>query len=143
MSKSPLSALVLVGVAGVVGVVSWLVASDDPITGEAHVVNLPSATEGSGPRVMALTPHERRMQGRIEGAKRQIEKYKKEGRVLDNGAIVVPDVDGTPLYIHPEIVEGKGRYGEPLYAMGTYKKRPAGELRTVNKNLLPDRKSVV
>jgi hypothetical protein len=139
VSKSPLSALVLVGVAGVVGAVAWMASADESMANEADVVGLPSATAASGPRVMALTPHERRLQGRLDGARRQLERYKKEGTVLPSGAIVVPDVDGTPLYIHPELVEGKGRYGEPLYAMGTYKKRAALPVRAQNRNLLPEK----
>jgi hypothetical protein len=136
VSKSPLSALILVGVAGVVGAFAWMALSDEAIESEASVVQMPSATDRSGPKVMALTPHERRLQGRLEGAKREIEKYKEEGRVLESGTIVVPDVDGSPLYIHPELIKGKGRYGEPLYAMAKYKKRPALPL-TTPKNLLP------
>lgn len=136
MSKSPLSALVLLGVAGLIGSIAWMIASDDMGATEARVVDLPAA--GGGPRVMALTPHERRLQGRLEGAKRELEEYKKRGKVLDNGTIVVPDVDGSPLYIHPKLIEGKGRYGEPLYATAKYKRRAAVPLREL-KSAVPDK----
>ncbi|RKY21952.1 MAG: hypothetical protein DRQ55_02705 [Planctomycetota bacterium] len=139
MSNSPLSALVLIGVAGVVGTFAWMAGTDDVVLTEADVVTLAPATATIGPRVMALTPHERRLQGRLEGARRQLERYKREGTVLPSGAIVVPDVDGTPLFIHPELVEGKGRYGEPLFAMANYKKRAALPLRKKMRSLLPEK----
>lgn len=136
MSKSPVSALVLVGVAALVAAFAWMMSTDAPIESEARVVDLPEVS--TGPTVMALTPHERRLQGRLEGAQREIEEYKKQGKVLENGAIVVPDVDGSPLYIHPKLIEGKGRYGEPLYATAKYKRRAAMPLRELKTNI-PDK----
>lgn len=121
MSKSPLFAISLATAAFVVGGAAWMLSGDESVETAASVVDLPEAR--TGPRVMALTPHERRLKGRLEASKRKIEEYRKQGKVLENGTIVVPDVDGSPLYIHPKLIEGVGRYGEPLYAMARYKRR--------------------
>lgn len=126
MKNTPVSALVMIGAAGLIGWVAWSMTGSDPIDVTSPVdVSAHRAT----PRVMALTPHEKRLKGRIEGARRQLEEFKAMGEVLPNGEIKVPDVDGSPLYIHPELFEGVGRYGEPLYAMAKYKRRAAVPLR--------------
>ena len=75
---------------------------------------------------MALTPHEQRKAKRLEAAKRKIEDFKRRGEVLPNGEIKLKDLDGTPFYVHPELIEGVGRYGEPTFALVEYKRRTAG-----------------
>lgn len=127
MKNTPLSALVLLAAAGLVGAVAFFALGDDPQQPESKVVQVTTVSET--PKVMNLTPHEQRKQERLEATKRQIEEYKKIGKVLPNGEIKVPDVDGSPLYIHPELIEGVGRYGEPIYALAKYKRRAAVPLR--------------
>lgn len=132
MTSSPLSALVLLGVATLVGAFAFLSSGDGPADSEARVVDLPPV---QGPEVMSLTPHEKRISSRLEGARREIEEARKRGTVNDRGVIVVPDVDGTPLYIHPELIEAKGRYGEPLYLTAKYKRRAAAPLRELKQRV--------
>ncbi len=122
MKNSPLSALVLIGVAGLVGTVGWFALLDDPIDAEPAEVAAPTAKT---PTVMNVTPRERKLQQRLDDARAQIERYKEIGEVLPNGAIKTVDRNGTELFVHPELIEGVGRYGEPLFMMATYKKKEA------------------
>ncbi|MCB9899173.1 MAG: hypothetical protein H6825_14305 [Planctomycetes bacterium] len=127
MKSSPLSALIMIGVTGLAGTVAWMVWGDRAPIEQQPVLS--EVVTPAQPEVMALTPWEQRKKGRLEGAKREIERYKQEGKVLDNGAIKVKDVDGSALYIHPELIEGTGRFGEPLYVMAKYKRRAPVPLR--------------
>jgi len=120
LKNAPLSALVLFGIAGLVGGVVWIAADQERIEGDA--ASVPTATV-STPTVVQVTPREKKLQWKLEQAQRKLDKYKKDGVVLPNGAIRVKDVDGSPLYVYPELVEGVDRYGEPKFLMATYKRR--------------------
>ena len=122
MKNSPLAALLLIGVAVLVGGMAWALSGDDALATDPKVVIAPQVNKRTV-EVVAMTPRERLRQGRLEAARRELDEYKRTGTVLPNGEIKVADVDGSPLYIHPELVEGVGRYGEPLYAMAKYKRR--------------------
>lgn len=122
MKNSPLSAVVLISIAGLVGGIALVATSDDRIESNPDVVARPAIKT---PTVMEVTPHQRKLERRLEQAEQEIEQYKKTGKVLANGAIKTIDESGTPLYVHPELIEGKGRYGEPLFMMATYKKKAA------------------
>jgi hypothetical protein len=139
VKNSPLSAFVLLGAATLIGGVAWFAIDDERIPTEVQVVT--AVPEASGPRVTNLTPFEARKKGRLEAARREIEEYKKVGKILDNGAIKVMDDDGTPLYVHPDLIEGVGRYGEPLYAMAKYKRRPGVPLRDASQMPRPKAES--
>lgn len=134
MKSSSQSALVMLAATGLVGSIAWFALSDrGPI--EPSEVALPPV-EVASPNVMNLTPYERRLKGRVEAAERKIEDYKQRGEVLDNGTIKVKDVDGSPLYVYPELLEGTGRFGEPKYLLATFKRRapvPLRELRATPK----------
>lgn len=130
-----MTAVVLLGVAGLVGAVAWFASGDDAL--ETTPVDTQQTTLAPA-RVMDLTPWEKRKKGRLEAGRREIEAYKRKGKVLENGTIKVPDVDGSPLYVHPELIEGTGRYGEPLYAMARYKRRAAVPIRKEVRSALPE-----
>ena len=125
MKISPLSALVLFGLAGLVGGITWIATSQGDDSVDPAKVPEPTV---STPRVVPVSPYERKLAQRLERAKRKLEKYKEEGTVLPNGEIKTKDENGTPLWVHPELVEGVGRFGEPFYMYATYKKRPAAPL---------------
>ncbi len=127
MKNTPLSALVMVGATGLVGTVAWLTWGYRAPIEPAPAVT--TSVQPVKPRVMDLTPWERRMKGRLEQAERQIEQYKQEGKVLRSGAIKTKDIDGSPMYVHPELIEGTGRFGEPKYVMAKYKRRAPVPLR--------------
>ena len=122
MKNSPLAAFLLIGVALLVGGMAWALSGGDALDTDPKVVIAPQVSKRTV-EVVAMTPRERLRQGRLEAAERELEEYKRTGTVLPNGEIKVADVDGSPLYIHPELIEGVGRYGEPLYAMAKYKRR--------------------
>jgi len=122
VKNSPLAAFLLIGVAVLVGGMAWALSGGDALTTDPNVVIAPQVSKRTV-EVVAMTPRERLRQGRLEAARRELEEYKRTGTVLPNGEIKVADVDGSPLYIHPELIEGVGRYGEPLYAMAKYKRR--------------------
>jgi uncharacterized membrane protein YgcG len=130
------AALVLIGVAAVVGGVAWALSDDGSIENDPMVVIAPEVNKRSV-EVVAMTPRERVRQNRLKKARRELENYKKTGEVLPNGEIKTVDVDGSPLYIHPELIEGIGRYGEPLYATVKYKRRAAVPLRKEIKSMAP------
>jgi len=122
VKNSPLAAFLLIGVALLVGGMAWALSGGDALDTDPKVVIAPQVSKRTV-EVVAMTPRERLRQGRLEAAERELEEYKRTGTVLPNGEIKVADVDGSPLYIHPELIEGVGRYGEPLYAMAKYKRR--------------------
>jgi len=122
VKNSPLSALVLFGIAGLVGGVTWIAVGNDRIESEPARLQ---QTTAHAPTVVPVTPREKKLAKLLEHSKAQLERYREEGTVLPNGEIKVMDASGTPMWVHPELIEGVGRFGEPLYAMATYKKRPA------------------
>lgn len=136
MKNSPVAALVLIGVAAVVCGVAWAVSDDGSIENDPKVVIAPEVSKRSV-EVVAMTPRERVRQSRLKAKRRELENYKNTGEVLPNGEIKTVDVDGSPLYIHPELIEGIGRYGEPLYATVKYKRRAAVPLRKEIKSMAP------
>lgn len=138
MKNSPLAALLLVVMAGVIGGLTWMLSGDDPIESDAKTVDVPEVSPNTV-EVVAMTPRERMLKGRLEAELREIERYRKQGVTMPNGQIKVTDVDGEPLYIHPKLVEGVGRYGEPLYATVKYKRRAAVPVRKEIKSLLPEK----
>ena len=122
MKNSPLAAFLLIGVALLVGGMAWALSGGDALDTDPKVVIAPQVSKRTV-EVVAMTPRARLRQGRLEAANRELAEYKRTGTVLPNGEIKVADVDGSPLYIHPVLIEGVGRYGEPLYAMAKYKRR--------------------
>ncbi|MDG2149070.1 MAG: hypothetical protein P8N09_06060 [Planctomycetota bacterium] len=122
MKNSPLSAVVLFGIAGLIGGVAYMATGDSRIEADPAVVAAPVQKT---PKVMQITPHERKLAKNLADAREELEEYKRTGKVLKNGAIKVIDDGGTPMLVHPELIEGVGRYGEPLYMKATYKKRAA------------------
>ena len=132
MKNSPLSAVVLVGIASVVGGIAYFASGQERIEGEARPVNAPVVTR---PTVVSVTPYEKKLERKMQQAEEKIAAYRKEGRVLPSGDIKVRDVDGKALYIHPEIIEGVGRFGEPFFATVQYKYR-GGAPRLNGDNLM-------
>jgi hypothetical protein len=122
LKNSPLSAFVLIGIAGLVGGVTYLASGDERIEADPEVVARPVLKT---PKVMVVTPHEQKKARLMAEAQEELEEYKRTGKILPNGAIKPLDANGTPLYVHPELIEGVGRYGEPLFMMATYKKKAA------------------
>ena len=120
MKNAPLSALVLFGIAGLVGGVTWFATSHERIEGEAMAVE-PSAV--ATPKVIQVTPKEKKLKWRLEQAQKKLDQYKKDGVTLESGVIKTRDPDGSALYVYPELVEGVDRYGEPKFLMATYKRR--------------------
>jgi hypothetical protein len=122
VKNSPLSAVVLFGIAGLIGGVAYMATGDARIEDDPAVVSAPAHKT---PKVMQITPHERKVAQNLVDARKEIEEYKRTGKVLKNGAIKVLDKGGTPMLVHPELIEGVGRYGEPLYMKAFYKKKAA------------------
>ncbi len=122
MKNSPISALVMFGIAALVGGVAWMAAGQESVEPDVAPMIPPTVKT---PKVMSVTPKEAKMARIMEENLEKIEEYKRNGRVLDNGAIKTVDESGTPLYVHPELIEGVGRFGEPLWMMATYKKKNA------------------
>jgi uncharacterized membrane protein YgcG len=131
-----LAAFVLIAVAVLVGGMAWALSGNEPLENDPDVVIAPMVKKRSV-EVLAMTPRERVRENRLKAARRKLENYKKTGEVLPNGEIKVTDVDGSPLYIHPKLIEGVGRYGEPLYATVKYKRRAAVPLRKEIKSMVP------
>jgi hypothetical protein len=129
VKNSPLAAFLLIGVAVLVGGVAWALSGDAPLASDPKVVIAPDVSRRTT-NVVAMTPRDRMKKGRLESARRELAEYKRTGITLPNGEIKVADVDGSPLYIHPVLIEGVGRYGEPIYAMAKYKRKAAVPLLT-------------
>jgi len=117
--KNPaLPALVLLVFGGAVfGVAYWLDGGE--AQGELSTLDVPETDV-----IVPSTPLELRRVEKLEEARDQLAHYREIGTLTDHGAIKVPDVDGKWYFVKNKIVEGVGRYGEPIYGIAKYKPRP-------------------
>ncbi|GJM20177.1 MAG: hypothetical protein DHS20C15_00920 [Planctomycetota bacterium] len=119
MKNPALPAVVLLVLGGVVfGIAYWLDGSGSD--GPVEPLNVPESVD----TIVPSTPMEIRRAEKLEKAKEDLAHYREIGELTEHGVIKVPDVDGKHYFVKNKIVEGVGRYGEPIYAIAKYKPRP-------------------
>lgn len=119
MKNPALQATLMLVIGGLVfGLAFWL--DQDQETGPVT----PLASEpGAIDVIVKVTPIERRRQEKYEEAKERLAEFREVGEKTEMGTIKVPDVDGKFYHVKDKLVEGKGRYGEPLYGIAKYRRR--------------------
>lgn len=133
-NPSMLAATALIGLALVVGVFAYL--STAPADGiDAPVVAKPNLTQRV--EFKDLSPWEQRKKANLEDAQRYLHQVKQEGKEVEGGLIRIRDTDGSPLYVYPELVEGVGANGEPLYMLAKVKRKAAVPL--VERKAVPEK----
>lgn len=119
MKNPALPALLLLVLGGAVfGVAYWLDGGESQ--GELATLTVPEGED----IIVPSTPLEVRRVEKLEDARDQLAHYREIGELTDHGAIKVPDVDGRWYFVKNKIVEGVGRFGEPIYGIAKYKPRP-------------------
>jgi hypothetical protein len=120
--KNPtaLAALVLVGLAALVGGLIWATAGGDP-TGDSQPITATTNTQEVG--FSAISPRERRKKVNMETTKRELKRIRETGEEVAPNLYMIPDDNGDPTYYYAELIEGRGRGGEPLYMTAKLKRR--------------------
>lgn len=120
-NPSTTAAIVLVGLALLVGGFAYLTTGDDVLDQPSDVL-----TKGTASQVgfTTLTPREQRKKSNLEEAKRKLKRIREQGKEVMPGVYRMKEENGEPTYYLSELVEGVGRNGEPLYMAVEYKRRP-------------------
>lgn len=125
-NPSSTAAFVLVGLALLVGGFAYLTTGDELVEEPVDVI-----TKGTGSKVgfVALTPRERKKKSNLEEAKRKLKRIRETGKEVSPGVFRIKDENGTAIYYLDELVEGVGRYGEPLFMAVEWTRRPMVPLK--------------
>jgi hypothetical protein len=120
------AAFVLVALAVLVGGLA-LASGDEAAAGDAEVLTASGPSEKAS--FETLSPHELRKKGRMEEAKRELQKIRKVGEEVLPNVFRIKDEKGDATLYYGDLIPGVGRNGEPLYLMAQYKKLPAVPLK--------------
>lgn len=120
-NSSALGALVLIGLAVVIGV--FALQSDDGQLETDLVEPAPTVRRASFQR--DLSPQEQRKKANMEEAKRYLKRVKEEGVNVSGDLWRIKDTDGSPLYVVGHLIEGYDAFGEPKYLLHKIKREAA------------------
>ncbi|MHC5210048.1 MAG: hypothetical protein ACYTG2_04960 [Planctomycetota bacterium] len=134
-TTSPLTAVLFLGLATAVGAAAWLLSGSTPDEDVAAPIERPS-TERSGVGFMAVSPKEQRKQANLEATKRQLKRIAEVGEEVSPGLYMIRDSSGDPTYYSTDLIEGRGRNGEPLFMTAEFKKVHTVPLRDSSKGLI-------
>jgi len=121
------AAFVLVALALLVGGLALASGGDDGSAGQAEILTAAAAPAKAS--FETLSPHELRKKGRMEEAKRELQKIRKVGEEVSPNVFRIKDETGDATLYYGDLIPGVGRNGEPLYLMAQYKKLPAVPLK--------------
>lgn len=110
---SPVTASLFLGLATAVGAAAWLLSGSDPDDIAAAPIERATAQRSVG--FQAVSPKELRKQKNLEAAKRRFKRIEEVGEEISPGLYMIRDSSGMPTYYSTELIEGRGRNGEPLY----------------------------
>ena len=130
------SAVLLLGLAFLVGGATWLLAGSDADDGPlAQVPETASTTEVG---FVAVTPKEQHKQMNLERTQRELKRIKEIGEEVGPDLYMIPDANGEPTYYSTELLKGRGRNGEPLFLSAQFKKTRTLPLRDPKKYIAPE-----
>jgi uncharacterized membrane protein YgcG len=120
--KHPAStaAFLLIGLAFLVGGATWLLSAGDLDTGQAAQV--PALAPSNEIGFVAVTPKEQFKATNLERTQRELKRIREVGEEISPTEYMIPDANGDPTYYSTELVKGRGRNGEPIYATMVTKK---------------------
>ncbi len=124
------AALVLIGLALVVGGFAWLSADSSTDDQTVGVVTRPEGEQKVG--FVALSPREERKKGNMEATLRELHRIREVGEEVHPGVFRIKDETGDPTFYLGDLVPGKGRDGEPMFMSVQFKKMPAPPLKSLN-----------
>lgn len=113
--KHPAStaALLLLGLAFLVGGATWLLTGSEADDGQ--LAQAPPTAASSQVGFEALTPKEQRKKLNMERTQRDLKQIREVGKQVGEDLYMIPDATGNPVYYKTELIKGRGRNGEPLY----------------------------
>jgi hypothetical protein len=110
---SPVTAILFLGLATAVGAAAWLLSGSKPDDAGAAPIERSTAQRSVG--FQAVSPKDLRKQKNLEAAKRKFKRIEEVGEEVSPGLYMLRDSSGMPTYYSTELIEGRGRNGEPLY----------------------------
>ncbi len=116
------SAAVLVALALLIGGFAWMATGSRADNGDTAV--LTHSDQGDSVGFVALSPHDIRIKNNIEKGKRELARIRQTGKEVSPNTFMVEDENGEPTYYHGDLIEGRGRFGEKIYAMSQLKQIP-------------------
>lgn len=120
-TTSPLTAILFLGMATAVGAAAWLLSGTTTDDDAASPIQR-AATDRSGVGFVAVSPKEQRKQANLDTAKRKLKQIAEVGTEISPGLYMIRDSSGDPTYYSSELIEGRGRNGEPLFMSAEFKK---------------------
>ncbi len=121
------AASVLIGLAALVAGFAWMVSGGEQPAGDVALVPTTEASSEVG--FAAVSPREQRKKANLEGARRDLKRIRETGEQVAPDLYMVPDDNGDPTYYYSELIEGRGRNGEPLFMTAQLKKIPGVPLK--------------
>ena len=129
------SAILLLGLAFLVGGATWLLSGSDTDDGQLAQVPETASTEVG---FVAVTPKEQHKQMNLERTQRELKRIKEVGEEVGPDLYMVPDANGDPTYYSTKLLKGRGRNGEPLFLSAQFKKTRTLPLRDPKKYIAPE-----
>jgi hypothetical protein len=131
--KHPAStaAILLLGLAFLVGGATWLLAGSDDEGGQ--LAQVPAAAPSNEVGFAAITPKDQRKKINMERTEREFKQIREVGEEVSENVYMIPDANGDPTYYQTELMKGRGRNGEPLYMAVQFKKPRTLPLRDPRK----------
>jgi len=136
--KHPAStaAILLLGLAFLVGGATWLLAGSDDDDGQLAQVPVTASSDEVG--FVAVTPKEQRKKMNMERTQRELKQIREVGEEVGPDLYMIPDANGDPTYYSTELFKGRGRNGEPLFLSVQFKKTRTLPLRDPRKYIAPE-----
>ncbi len=136
--KHPAStaAILLLGLAFLVGGATWLLAGSNDDDG--HLAQVPATASSDQVGFVAVTPKEQRKKMNMERTQRELKQIKEVGEEVGENLYMIPDANGDPTYYSTELFKGRGRNGEPLFLSVQFKKTRTLPLRDPRKYIAPE-----
>jgi hypothetical protein len=136
--KHPAStaAVLLLGLASLVGGATWLLSDSDGDDGQAALV--PEVVPSDEVGFVSVTPKEQRKAVNIERTLREFKQIKEIGQEISEDLYMIPDANGDPTYYSTQLLKGVGRNGEPLFLSAQMKKTRTLPLRDAKKYIAPE-----
>jgi hypothetical protein len=130
------SAVLLLGLAFLVGGATWLLSGSDADDGPLAQVPETASTNEVG--FVAVTPKEEHKQMNLERTQRELKRIKEVGQEVGPDLYMIPDANGDPTYYSTKLLKGRGRNGEPLFLSAQFKKTRTLPLRDPKKYIAPE-----